>query len=116
MSKPYGFPKIVTLCGSTHFKAAFEKANRELTLQGVIVLSVGMFGHQEDLDMTGPVKKMLDELHLRKIDLSDEILVLNEKTTVCSKCLKRCKEMRTPAQWVSHCCQAFTHYRPYVGQ
>jgi hypothetical protein len=70
-------PKIVCLCGSTRFKEAFERANREETLSGKIVLSVGMFGHSEGLDMSGPVKAMLDRLHLCKIDLADEVLVLN---------------------------------------
>lgn len=50
---------------------------RDETLAGKIVLSVGLLGHQEGLDMDGPIKAMLDELHLRKIDLADEVLVLN---------------------------------------
>jgi hypothetical protein len=116
MSKPYGFPKIVTLCGSTYFKSTFENVSRELTLQGVIVLSVGMFGHHEVLDMDGPVKKMLDELHFRKIDLSDEILVLNGMATVCSQCQKRCEEERDSCASISHCCKAPTNYVPYIGQ
>lgn len=70
-------PTIVCLCGSTRFKNEFISATREETLKGKIVLSVGLFGHIEGLDMNGDTKKMLDELHLRKIDLSDEILVLN---------------------------------------
>lgn len=70
-------PVVVCLCGSTRFKDAFIEAMKEETLKGKIVLSVGLFGHLEGLDMSGPVKKMLDELHLRKIDLADEILVLN---------------------------------------
>ena len=70
-------PKIVCLCGSTKFKDDFIKANRTETLKGRIVLSVGLFGHEEGMDMSGETKKMLDELHKRKIDLSDEILVLN---------------------------------------
>lgn len=70
-------PVVVCLCGSTRFREAYEKANREETLAGRIVLSVGLFGHLEGIDMSGPVKAMLDELHLRKIDLADEILVLN---------------------------------------
>jgi hypothetical protein len=68
---------VVCLCGSSRFRDAYEKANRDLTLQGKIVLSIGMFGHHEGLDMDGPVKKRLDELHLRKIDLADEVFVLN---------------------------------------
>lgn len=70
-------PTVVCLCGSTRFKDAFEKAAREETLSGKIVLTVGLFGHLEGLDMSGDTKKMLDNLHLRKIDLADEILVLN---------------------------------------
>jgi hypothetical protein len=71
------FPKIVCLCGSTRFKDAFIEANRNETLKGNIVLSVGLFGHVEGLDMNSEIKIMLDELHKRKIDLCDEILVLN---------------------------------------
>lgn len=70
-------PVVVCLCGSTRFKDAYIQAARNETLDGKIVLSVGLFGHEEGLDMDGPTKKMLDELHLRKIDLADEVLVLN---------------------------------------
>lgn len=70
-------PSVVCLCGSTRFKDAFIKAQKDETLQGKIVLSVGLFGHEEGLDMSGPVKKMLDELHFKKIDLADEVLFLN---------------------------------------
>jgi hypothetical protein len=70
-------PKVITLCGSTRFRAEYEQAIRVLTLQGMIVISVGLFGHQEAMDLDGPVKERLDELHLRKIDISDEIFVIN---------------------------------------
>ena len=71
------FPKVVCLCGSTRFEQAFIDANKEETLKGNIVLSVGLFGHSEGIDMAGSTKKMLDQLHLCKIDLADEILILN---------------------------------------
>lgn len=70
-------PEVVTLCGSTRFRDAFEREQRRLTLEGRIVLSVGMFGHEEGLDETSPVKADLDALHLRKIDLSQRIHVIN---------------------------------------
>lgn len=79
-------PRIVCLCGSTRFGDAYRDALRDETLAGKIVLSVGLLGHQEGLDMTGPVKAMLDELHLRKIDLADEVLVLNALCPQCSEC------------------------------
>jgi hypothetical protein len=70
-------PTVVCLCGSSRFKGAFEAANRTETLAGRIVLSIGMFGHHEGLDMDGPVKAMLDRLHLSKIDIAEEVLILN---------------------------------------
>ncbi|MBQ6209680.1 MAG: hypothetical protein IJK42_07905 [Prevotella sp.] len=70
--------KIVTLCGSTRFKEQFMEVQKRLTLQGCIVISVGMFGHSGDEEVWKPgVKEMLDDMHLRKIDLADEIFVIN---------------------------------------
>lgn len=74
---PVARPVIVCLCGSTRFKEAFEKAARDETLAGRVVLSVGMFGHVEELDMAGSVKRQLDKLHLFKVELADEVLILN---------------------------------------
>lgn len=70
--------KIITLCGSTKFKDAFMKAQKELSLDGYIVISVGLFGHTGDEEVwQSGVKEMLDDMHLRKIDLADEIFVIN---------------------------------------
>ena len=75
------FPRIVCLCGSTRFKEEFEAAARRLALEGKIVLTVGFFGHRESMadasKVTDEQKDDLDELHKRKIDLADEILVIN---------------------------------------
>ena len=68
--------KIITLCGSTRFKKEFEEQNKRLTLEGNIVISVGLFGHSGDI-ITEDQKIMLDEIHKRKIDLSDEIFIIN---------------------------------------
>jgi hypothetical protein len=71
-------PRLVCLCGSSRFKDAFEEARRRETLAGRIVLDTGgIYGHMGDIDMNGPVKAMLDSLHLAKIDQADEVLVLN---------------------------------------
>ena len=70
--------RIVTLCGSTRFKDAFLEAQKRLTLAGNIVISVGLFGHAGDEEVwTEGVKEMLDDMHKRKIDMADEIFVLN---------------------------------------
>lgn len=69
-------PEIVVLCGSTRFYDWFQQANYTLTMQGKIVLSVG-WAKERDVPITPAQKKMLDELHKRKIDLADSVLILN---------------------------------------
>ena len=70
--------KIITLCGSTRFKEQYMAVQKRLTREGNIVISVGMFGHSGDAEVWKPgVKEMLDDMHLRKIDLADEIFVIN---------------------------------------
>ena len=70
--------KVITLCGSTRFKDAFMEVQKRLTLAGNIVISVGLFGHSGDDEVwTEGTKKMLDDMHKRKIDMADEIFVIN---------------------------------------
>ena len=70
--------KVITLCGSTRFKDEFLAAQKRLTLEGNIVISVGLFGHSGDDEVwTEGTKAMLDDMHLRKIDMADEIFVIN---------------------------------------
>lgn len=73
-------PKIICLCGSTKFKKEFIAINFQETMKGHIVLSVGWFSHA-DGDIYTPTldeKIALDELHKRKIDLADEVFVINK--------------------------------------
>ena len=77
--------KVITLCGSTRFKDAFMEAQKRLTLEGNIVISVGLFGHSGDNEVWENMdegtltrtKEMLDDMHKRKIDMADEIFVVN---------------------------------------
>ena len=77
--------KVVTLCGSTRFKEQFMQVQKDLTLKGNIVISVGLFGHSGDNEVwenmdegsLTKTKEMLDDMHKRKIDMSDEIFVIN---------------------------------------
>lgn len=71
-------PEIVCLCGSTRFYKTFDEQNFKLTLEGKIVLSIGCnTKSDEGLKLTPEDKMRLDELHKRKIDLCDWVLVLN---------------------------------------
>lgn len=70
-------PPTITLCGSTRFKTEYERYNRWFTLNGCIVLSVGWFAHVDGPVPTHDQKARMDELHLRKIDLSDMVFVID---------------------------------------
>ena len=75
---------IVCLCGSTRFSKAFRDAQLSETLKNKIVLTIGcnmksdadIFGNLSESELCS-IKERLDELHLRKIDLADEVLILN---------------------------------------
>lgn len=73
-------PEVICLCGSTRFWQTYHDVGWELTLQGKIVFAVGVCKHAEDHGgeaLGQDVADALDELHLRKIDRSDKVLVLN---------------------------------------
>lgn len=74
---PTNYP-VITLCGSTRFKEQFLEVQKRLTLEGNIVISVGLFGHSGDEEAwTEGTKAMLDDMHKRKIDMADSIYVIN---------------------------------------
>lgn len=80
-------PIVTTLCGSTRFPEAHWLAQMHLSLMGRIVIPCGLYGHADeprgarhltsDGDETTPEKQGLDQLHFRKIDISDGIYVVN---------------------------------------
>ena len=77
--------EIITLCGSTRFKDEFMEVQKRLTLEGNIVICVGLFGHSGDQEVwenmdegtLTKTKEMLDDMHKRKIDMADSIYVIN---------------------------------------
>lgn len=75
------FPEIVCLCGLTRFVDATNEWRKKLTFEGKIVLAIEIVttqSREEDLQHVNPeVKAELDELHLRKIDLADRVMMLN---------------------------------------
>lgn len=77
-------PPVVCLCGSTRFMEWFHAAGWIFTLRGWIVLSVGVAKHVQTPDgghaaeaLGDGVAERLHELHLRKIDMSDLVFVLD---------------------------------------
>lgn len=77
--------KVVTLCGSTRFRDEFYQVQKRLTLKRCIVISVGLFGHAGDEEVwegmdegtLTATKEMLDDMHKRKIDMADEVFVID---------------------------------------
>ncbi|HIK92331.1 MAG TPA: hypothetical protein EYG03_10170 [Planctomycetes bacterium] len=99
--------KIVCLCGSTRFHEDFVEANLQETLKGHIVLSVGVFGHRAEdahgrsIDVDAH-KEALDGLHIDKIDMSHEVLVINTGGHVGSSTraeVKHARDRGIPIRW-----------------
>lgn len=78
-ARPYNKPrpKVVCICGSTKFKKEFLEAAKHQAKAGSIVLSVGWFSHADGDELSEKQRNSLDELHKRKIDMCDEILVID---------------------------------------
>jgi hypothetical protein len=69
--------KRITLCGSTKFKKEFEAINKRFSLEGHVVYTVSFFGHSEQEKIDQLDKEILDAVHLKKIDNSEGIFVIN---------------------------------------
>lgn len=71
--------KVITLCGSVKFKDDFLREQARLALEGNIVLSIVMFDLSRDKQiLLEETREMIDDMHKRKIDMSDEIFVINK--------------------------------------
>lgn len=68
---------VITLCGSSKYKEEFIWVNKWLSLQGNVVISLGLFGHVDREPILPEEKILLDEVHKAKIDLADEIFVID---------------------------------------
>ncbi|MGN8026735.1 hypothetical protein [Microbacterium sp. 22242] len=66
-------PEVVCICGSIRFLHEMRAAQSELTFAGIIVLAPAEAGEAVSAEQ----KALLDELHLRKIDMADRVLVVN---------------------------------------
>jgi hypothetical protein len=77
-----GEAKVITLCGSTKFEAEFAEVNQRLTMQGCVVISLGMFSLPDlpDYDWTvdsSDLKGRLASVHFQKIRMADEVYIVD---------------------------------------
>lgn len=92
---------IITLCGSIKFKTEFMKVQEELTLKGNIVFTPNFFS-----DMSNGInlenKKMLDKMHRQKIDLSDEVFIINVKGYIGESTKSEIEYAKTKGKKISY--------------
>jgi hypothetical protein len=77
-----GEAKVITLCGSTRFEAEFAEVNQRLTMEGCVVISLGMFRLPDlpDYDWTvdsSNLKGPLGSVHLQKVRMADEVYIVD---------------------------------------
>jgi len=77
-----GEAKVITLCGSTKFEAEFAEVNQRLTMEGCVVISLGMFSLPDlpDYDWTvdsSDLKGRLGGVHFQKIRMADEVYIVD---------------------------------------
>jgi hypothetical protein len=77
-----GEAKVITLCGSTKFEADFAEVNQRLTMEGCVVISLGMFRLPDlpDYDWTADssdLRGRLGGLHFQKIRMADEVYIVD---------------------------------------
>lgn len=95
--------EVVTLCGSTKFKDDFLKMSKILTLQGYICILPGVFGHSGDNEaMNSYTKKMLDDMHKRKIDMSDGIYVININGYIGDSTKSEIEYAQSKKKWITY--------------
>ncbi len=68
--------KVITLCGSAKFKKEFFAMQQKLALAGNIIL-LPVFLDKET-EVANSKMQLLKDIHLKKIDMSDEIFVINK--------------------------------------
>ena len=79
-----GEAKVITLCGSTKFEAEFAEVNQRLTMEGCVVISLGMFSLPDlpDYDWTADssdLKGRLGGVHFQKIRMADEVYIVDPR-------------------------------------
>ena len=94
--------RIITLCGSVRFREAFEKAQHHLTPEGYIVLTPGLFPAPGDAPLSDDQISQLNDLHLRRIDMADEILVINVDGYIGSQTKKEIEYAKAKGKHVAY--------------
>jgi hypothetical protein len=74
-SAPAAEPTVVTLCGSLRFRDKLERLEAELSLAGHVVLAPAAL--DPSVALGADARARLGEVHLRKVAMAEEVLVVN---------------------------------------
>jgi hypothetical protein len=66
---------VITLCGSMRFREDFERLDADLTLAGHVVLTPTALDPSREI--TAEERARLGRIHLQRIAMSDEVLIVN---------------------------------------
>src|SRR3954454_8617167 len=105
-----GEARVITLCGSTTFEAEFAEVNQRLTMEGCVVISLGMFSLPDlpDYDWTADrsdLKGRLSGVHFHKIRMADEVYVVDSGGYVGESTRREiayAESLGKPVRYLSH--------------
>lgn len=72
-----GYYNVVALCGSPRFKKEFQEIQEKLTLDGCIVITVGVLGYTDIKPLVDGTVDMLTNMQKKKIDMADEVYIVD---------------------------------------
>lgn len=108
-------PKVVALIGSSRFKARFHEEGFRLEKQGVVAIMMACFQHADGLTMNPEEFDRVHGTDAARIDMADEVLVLNVHQPWCPRCGTFCRYGRKGQRFTSLCCDVDVEQRGYVG-
>ena len=105
-----GDAKVITLCGSTKFEAEFAEINQRLTMEGCVVMSLGMFSLPDlpEYDWTADssdLKERLGSMHFQKIRMADEVYIVDPDGYVGESTRREiayAESLGKPVRYLSH--------------
>jgi hypothetical protein len=105
-----GDAKVITLCGSTKFEAEFAEVNQRLTMEGCVVMSLGMFSLPDlpEYDWTADssdLKERLGSMHFQKIRMADEVYIVDPDGYVGESTRREiayAESLGKPVRYLSH--------------
>lgn len=106
-------PKIVTLCGSSKYCdimavcAWFIERDEQAITMGLHLLPIWYTNVESHLAEAEGVAESMDKLHLNKIDISDEIFVVNFNDYIGNSTrheVEYSMKLNKPIRWFTHDC------------